>query len=116
MKLLDRGLITQKSRDLFARSTNLTKIMNYLCIGNPMDWVHGWWTTAESHDPSWIGGGVDRRAPGRNGVLTGVGPPTTLGHGGSLVGVGNGEWSMGVPFWTSPRLEQRCGRRAMVMK
>jgi hypothetical protein len=38
-KLLDRGLITQKSRDLFARSPNLIKITNYLCKGNPVD--HG---------------------------------------------------------------------------
>jgi hypothetical protein len=37
MKFLDCGLITQKSRDLFARSLNLTKIMNYFCIGNPVD-------------------------------------------------------------------------------
>jgi hypothetical protein len=47
-KLLDRGLIAQKSRDLFARSPNLTEIMNYFYIGNLVDWVHGWWTTAEA--------------------------------------------------------------------
>jgi hypothetical protein len=37
VKLLDRGLITQKSRDLFTRSLNLTEIINYFCIGNLVD-------------------------------------------------------------------------------
>jgi hypothetical protein len=63
MKLLDHGLISQKSRDLFARSLNLTKIRNYFCIGNPVDWVHEWWTD----------GGEDRRLVGCGGALTGGG-------------------------------------------
>jgi hypothetical protein len=41
-KMLDHGLITQKSGDLFVRSSNLTKIMNYFSKGNPVDWVRGW--------------------------------------------------------------------------
>jgi hypothetical protein len=81
VKILDRGLIAQKSRDLFAISPNLTEIMNYLCIGNLVDWVHGWWTTAGSHGPPWISGSADRKAPGHGGALTGVGPLATLGQG-----------------------------------
>jgi hypothetical protein len=104
VKLLDRGLITQKSKDLFTRYLNLTKIMNYFCIGNPVDWVHGWWTTVGSHGPPWTDGGMDKRAPGCGNMLARVGPPATLGHGSSPVRVENGEWSMGVPFWPSPEL------------
>jgi hypothetical protein len=73
MKLLDHGLISQKSRDLFARSLNLTKIRNYFCIGNPVDWVHEWWTTAGSNGPPWTDGGEDRRLVGCGGALTGGG-------------------------------------------
>jgi hypothetical protein len=57
MKLLDHGLISQKSRDLFARSLNLTKIRNYFCIGNPVDWVHEWWTMAVRIG-GWLGAAV----------------------------------------------------------
>jgi hypothetical protein len=38
------------------------------------------------------------------------------GHGGSPVGVGNGEQSMGATIWASPGLGWRCGGRAMGMK
>jgi hypothetical protein len=96
VKLLDHGLITQKSKDLFARSLSLTKIMNYFCIENHVHWVHGWWTTAGSHNPTWISSGADRRAPR---------------HGSSPDGVENGEWSTGVSFWASPGLGRRCGGR-----
>jgi hypothetical protein len=87
VKLLDHGLITQESRNLFARSPNLTELTNYFCIGNPMDWVHGWWTTTGSHSPPWTGGGTDRMVPVRGGTLTGVGPPATPGRKGSPTGV-----------------------------
>jgi hypothetical protein len=110
MKLLDRVLIAQTSRDLFARSLNLTEIKNYLCIGNPEDLVHGWWTTAGSHGPPWTDGSADRRVPGT------VGPPATPGHMSSLAGAGNVAWSMTVWFRASPGLRRQCGGRAMVMK
>jgi hypothetical protein len=41
-----------------------------------VDWVHEWWTTAWSHGPPWTGSGTNRRALGRGGALTGVGPLT----------------------------------------
>jgi hypothetical protein len=69
-----------------------------------MDWVHRWWTTTGSHGPSWTDSGADRRAPGRGGVLTRVGPPATPGHGSSPARAKNGARSMGVPFRASPGL------------
>jgi hypothetical protein len=86
VKLIDRGLITQKSRDLFARSPNLTEITNYSCIGNLVDWVHRWWTMAKSHGPPWTGSGTDWRALWRSDALTRVGPSATPGHRSSPAG------------------------------
>jgi hypothetical protein len=76
-------------------------------IGNPVYWVHGWWTTAGSHSPPWTIGGVDRRASGCGGTLVGVGPPATLGHGSSPAGAKNGGQTTGVLFQASPGLERR---------
>jgi hypothetical protein len=53
---------------------------------------------AGSHGPLWTSSGADRRASMHGGMLTGVGSPTTPGHGSSLTGVENGGRSMGVPF------------------
>jgi hypothetical protein len=116
MKLLDHELITQKSRDLFTRSPNSTKIMNYFCIGNPVDWVHGWWTTTESHGLLWTDSDAERRASGHDGALTGVEPSATPGHGSSPAGAENGERSTGVPFRASLGLGQWCGSWVMAMK
>jgi hypothetical protein len=69
-----------------------------------VDWVHGWWTTAESHGPPWTGGKADRSVLGHGGMLVRAGPPTTLGCRSSLEGVGNGERRMGLPFQASPGL------------
>jgi hypothetical protein len=41
VKLLDRGLITQKFRNRFARSLNKSGIKNYFRKGNLMDSLHG---------------------------------------------------------------------------
>jgi hypothetical protein len=109
MKLLDRGLITQKSGELFARSPNKPRIMNYFCKGNPVDSVHGRWTVTSSHGPPWTGGGVDRRVPGCGGMLIGARPPATPGHGSSLVGEEKREGSVGVPSHASSRLGRWCG-------
>jgi hypothetical protein len=81
-----------------------------------VDWVHRWWTTAGLHSPQWIGGGIDRRAPGHGGMLTGVGPPAAPGHGSSLAGVENGGQSTVFPFQDSPGLRWWCGGRSMAMK
>jgi hypothetical protein len=80
--------------------------MNYFGKENPVDWVHGWWTTAGSLGPMWTCGGADRRAPGRGGALIGVGPPATPGHGRSPVKAEDEERSMGIPLQASPGLEQ----------
>jgi hypothetical protein len=39
--ILECGLITQKSRDLFERFLNKPRIRNYFCKGNLVDSVHG---------------------------------------------------------------------------
>jgi hypothetical protein len=78
-------LNTQKYGDLFARSLNKPGIMNYFHKENPMDTVHGRWTTVGSHGPPWTSGGTDRRALGHGGALTGARPLATLGHGSSPV-------------------------------
>jgi hypothetical protein len=46
LKILDRGLITQKSRDLFAKSLDNPRIRNNFCKENLVDSVHGLLTTA----------------------------------------------------------------------
>jgi hypothetical protein len=71
-KILDRRLIFQKSRGLCARFLNSTKIMNYFNKGNPVDQVHGRWTTAGSCGPLWTDGSADGRTLGHGGVLAGV--------------------------------------------
>jgi hypothetical protein len=81
-----------------------------------VDSVHGWWTTTGSHDPPWIGGGADRRAPGSGGTLVRSGPPAAPEHGNLPAGAEKGEGSTGVPSRASPRLRLRCGGRATVMK
>jgi hypothetical protein len=43
---LDRGLISQESRDLFARFPKYPEITNYFLIGNPVHRVHARWTGA----------------------------------------------------------------------
>jgi hypothetical protein len=43
---LDRGLISQGSRDLFARFPKYPGITNYFLIGNPVHRVHARWTGA----------------------------------------------------------------------
>jgi hypothetical protein len=40
---LDRGLISQEFRDLFARFLKYLGITNYFLIGNPVHWVHTRW-------------------------------------------------------------------------
>jgi hypothetical protein len=115
-KLLDHGLITQKSRDRFARSLNKSGIKNYFRKGNLMDSLHVRWTTAGSHGPPWTGGGADRRAPWCSGALTEARPPATPGHESSPAGAEKREGSTGVPSQASSGLRQRCGGRVMVMK
>jgi hypothetical protein len=79
-----------------------------------MDWVHEWWTTAESLGPLWTGGGTDWRASGRGDALTGVGPMATPEHGRSPERVVNGGWSTGIPLRALPELGRWCGSWAMV--
>jgi hypothetical protein len=43
---LDRGLISQESRDLFARFPKYPGITNYFLTGNPVHRVHARWTGA----------------------------------------------------------------------
>jgi hypothetical protein len=76
-KISDRRLIFQKSRVLFARFLNWTKIMNYFSKGNPVDWVQGWWTPCGL---PWTSGGTDRRKLGHGGVLIGVWLSATPEH------------------------------------
>jgi hypothetical protein len=73
-------------------------------------------TTVGSHGPSWTGGGVDRKALGRGGMLIGAGPSATLGHRSSLAGSEKGERSMGVPSRASPGFRQWYGGRTIAWK
>jgi hypothetical protein len=72
-----------------------------------VDRVHERWTTARSCSP---------HGAGRGGVLVGVWPPATLGHGSSPERAQKREGSAGSSPQASPELRQRCGGRATAMK
>jgi hypothetical protein len=92
----DRGLISQKSRDLFARFLKYPGITNYFLTDN-----------------SWTDGGVEN---GHGGVLTGARPPAVPVRRSSPAGVQQREERTGNSIRASPGLEQRRGGRAMTMQ
>ncbi len=102
---LDRGLISQKSRDLFAKFLN--NLNNEL------------FSTDKSVDrpgvlgPPWTDAGADR---GHGGVLPGAWALAAPVHRSTPAGAQNGEGSTGSSSRASPGLERRRGGRAMAGK
>jgi hypothetical protein len=102
---LVRGLISQKSRDLFVKFPN--NLINEL------------FPTDKSVDrlgvlgPPWTDADADR---GHGGTLTGAWPPAAPVRQSSPAGAQNGEGSEGNSARVSPELERCCGGQATTVQ
>jgi hypothetical protein len=66
MNFMDHGLITQDSRDLYARFPERSRIMNIFCKEKHVDSVHGLSTTSGVLGPPWL---VVARTRGRRATV-----------------------------------------------
>jgi hypothetical protein len=100
-------LISQKSRDLFA------KMLENFRPGIIFQWINPWTGSTSPWTGRVCSVGMDR---GHGGALTGAWPPTAPVRLSSPAGAQNGEGSTGSSARASPELGQRCGSRATVVQ
>jgi hypothetical protein len=98
---LDRWLISQKSRGLFARFPKYSGITNYFLTDNSWTGSTSPWTGADS---------------GHGGVLTGAQHPAVPVRRSSPAGVQQREERTGNSIRASPGLERRQGGQAMMVQ
>jgi hypothetical protein len=109
---LDRGLISQKSRDLFAKFPNNLNNELFSTV-NPVYWVHVSVDRPGVLGPPLTDAGADR---GHNGALIGAWPPAAPVRQSLPAGAQNGEGSEGNSARVSLELGRCCGGRVTVVQ